>query len=325
MLHRNLYERRWLRSRRLDCRVVSVGNLVVGGTGKTPIAAWIAARLRERGHRVVLASRGYGRARQEPVTVVSDGRSLCVDPARAGDEPLLMAARAPGVPVLVGPDRGMVGLRAVSLFGAEVLVLDDGFQHHRLARDVEIVSFDGAFGLGNRHLLPRGPLREHPAALSRSHALWVVDPPLSDADAALVALRAPGARRFRARRRPASLRPLGGPAVAGLDCLGTLRGMKVGLLASIAHPESFQRTLDSLGAEVVARRSFRDHHRYRAADLRGLTRRAAVWITTEKDAVKIAPSWLGALDLRVLRIELEVEEPEAFLDWLEAQLALLPQ
>jgi tetraacyldisaccharide 4'-kinase len=312
--HRALYEREWRVRRRLSCRVLSVGSLTVGGSGKTPAAAWVAAALRRRGYRVVLATRGYGRRQAEDVTVVSDGRTLCTDPPRAGDEALVLAAHAPGVPVLVGRDRGVLGLRAIAAFGAQVLVLDDGFQHHRLARDGELLVVDGRFGLGNGRLLPRGPLREPAQVVSRAGAICVVDGPLRKPDALLLDEVAPEALRFEARRRPSSLRPLAGGVLAAPNLL---EGMEVGMIAAIAGPEGFRRTLEGLGARVVAQRCFRDHHRYRARDLRGLRRQAEVWVTTEKDAVKILPSWMGGVDLRVLGVELEVEGGAGLVDWLE--------
>jgi tetraacyldisaccharide 4'-kinase len=316
-LHRGLYRSGLCREQRLSCRVVSVGNLVVGGAGKTPAAAWIAQQLRRRGHKVVLASRGYGRRGSERVRVVSDGRFVHGRAETAGDEPMVLAAHAPGVPVLVGRDRTLVGWRALAAFGADVLVLDDGFQHHRLHRDVDIVVFDGALGFGNRHCLPRGPLREPLRALRRAQAVGVVDGPLAEEDATLLERLAPGAFRFTARRRPAALRPLAG---GDRQDPAQLRGRELGMLCGLARPVCLRATLEALGARVVAERSFPDHHRYRRADLAGLADRAPLWITTEKDAVKITPSWSGAADLRVLSIDLAVDEPDAFVDWLEAQL-----
>jgi len=315
-LARRARGRRFRAPARLSCRVVSVGNLTLGGSGKTPAAAWIAARLREAGHPVALASRGYGRRDREPVRVVSDGRFVHATVEAGGDEALLLAAHAPGVPVLVGRDRGLVGLRAIAAFGAEVLVLDDGFQHHRLARDVEIVCFDG-FGLGNGHGFPRGPLREPLAALAGADAILVVDGPLPDADEAAIRRAAPRAAWFAARRQPVSLRPLaGGPAVPP----SALAGLSVGLLAGLARPASFRRTLEALGARVAAERRFADHHRYRARDLTGLLDEAKQWVTTEKDAAKILPRWTGAADVRVLQIELQPDHPRALVDWLERTL-----
>lgn len=316
--HRRLHRAGALRTARLPARVVSVGSLVVGGTGKTPAAAWIAAELHRRGRKVVLASRGHRGRRAERVLVVSDGRFVRSRAEVAGDEPMLLAAHAPGVPVLVGRDRALVGLRALSVFGAEVVVLDDGFQHHRLHRDLDVLTFDGAFGLGNRRVLPRGPLREPIGALRLADAVGVIDGPLADADAALLARLAPAAYRFSAIRRPKALRPLSGGAGTAPEVLD---GAEVGILAALARPGSLCRTLAGLGARVVAERRFRDHHRYRAGDLRGLAREAPLWVTTEKDAVKIAPAWAGRADLRVLTTALEVGEGRSFADWIEARLS----
>jgi len=316
-VHRGLHRLGWLRERRLPCRVVSVGSLLVGGTGKTPTAAWLAARLCERGHRVVLASRGWGRRGRESVCVVSDGRRLCCEPAEAGDEPLVLAAATPGVPVLVGRDRSRVGLRAVSEFGAEVLVLDDGHQHHRLHRDVCILTLDAELGFGNRRVLPRGPLRESLSALAAGEALIVLDGELRGQDEALLARHAPALRRVQARRRAVRLRPLGRGTS---ESPARLAGRKVGMLAGIARPASLRRSLEALGAEVVAERIFPDHHRYEPRDLVGLAAGAEAWVTTAKDAVKLAPEWGAGLDLRVLEIELEVVADGDFVDWLEQAL-----
>ena len=318
-LHRAAYRSGALTATQLPCHVVSVGNLGVGGAGKTPTAAWLAAGLHRRGHKVVLASRGYARRGRERIVTVSDGRFVRASVEQAGDEPFVLAAHAPGVPVLVGRDRALVGLRALSAHAADILILDDGFQHHRLARDLDVVVCDGAQGFGNRWVLPRGPLREPLRALRFASAVGVVDGPLPEADEAAIARLAPHATRFRARRRPLGLRPLqGGP----LEPAEQLAGARVGLLAALARPDSLRRTLAGLGASVVAERTFRDHHRYRRRDLAGLAAQAELWITTEKDAVKLLPSWTGGARVAVLVIELEVENEHSWLDWVEAQLRL---
>jgi tetraacyldisaccharide 4'-kinase len=297
--------------------VASVGGLTAGGAGKTPAAAWLAAGLVRRGHRVAIASRGYGGRSSERVLVVSDGRRVLASGAAAGDEALVLAAHAPGIPVLVGRDRALAGLRALSLFGTEILVLDDGFQHHQLWRNLDLVTVDAAQGFGNGWVLPRGPLREPIEALRYAHAVGVVDGELEPAAEAELARWCRGALRFRARRRPVALRPLAGGPAQSPDAL---RGLEVGILAAIACPDSLRRTVEALGARVVARRCFRDHHRYRARDLADLARAAGLWITTEKDAAKIHPAWAGHADLRVLAIELEVAGERAVLDWIEKRL-----
>jgi len=309
-LHRGLYRAGVLRRSHFPGRVVSVGNLVVGGAGKTPLAAFVATGLRRRGHRVAILSRGTGRRAPDAVTVVSDGRRVHSRQEVAGDEAMVLAAHAAGVPVLVGRDRALVGWRALSAFGADVLVLDDGFQHHGLRRDVDIVAFDGGLGFGSGYVLPRGPLREPASALAAAQVVGVVDGPLPAFDAARIQRLSGASARFEARRVPRDLRPLsGGEAVSP----AVLDGVRVGMLAALANPRSFRRTLESLGANVVAERLFRDHHRYRRRDLRGLAKLAPLWVTTEKDAVKLLPFWSGGVDMQVLRIGIEVSEPERFL------------
>ncbi|MCP3983952.1 MAG: tetraacyldisaccharide 4'-kinase [bacterium] len=316
-LHRLAYDRGWSSRRQLACKVVSVGNLVSGGAGKTPTAAWVAAALRARGHRVVLASRGYGGSGHDAVRVVSDGRYVRGRSEVVGDEAMLLAALAPGVPVIVGARRDLVGQRAVAAFDAHVLVLDDGFQHHRLVRDVDLVTVHGSAGFGNRHLLPRGPLRERPETLCRADAIGIVDGPLGDADAAFLDEKAPLVRRFEVERVATQTRPLGGGAHAPVEALV---GRPVGLLCGIARPASFRETVEGLGACVVAERNFADHHVYQASDLRGLEAEAAVWLTTEKDAGKLLPRWIRGVELLVLSQETRVRDAEAFLDWLEDRL-----
>lgn len=316
-LHREAYARGLLSQRRLACQVVSVGGIVAGGSGKTPAAAWLARALRRRGHRIAIASRGYGREAREPVQVVSDGTRVLLSPREAGDEPVLLAAHARGVPVLVARDRGLAGLRAIAAFGSDVLLLDDGFQHHRLARDVDLVTLDGGLGLGNGQVLPRGPLREPPRALARADAILVIDGPLHPLDEARLRRHAPRVPRFQARRRATGLRPLaGGPALP----VETLAGAEVGIVAGIAQPASLRRSLEALGARVVAEHAFPDHHRFRPGDLDRLERHVPVWVTTEKDAVRLPATWTGGADVRVLASELVVEDETALLDFLEPRL-----
>lgn len=297
---------------RPGCVVVSVGALTVGGAGKTPLAAALARGLHERGLRVALASRGYRGSGSEPVQLVSDGARIHSEVARCGDESLLLAAHAPGVPVWVGRDRRVVAHHAVAAFGAEVVVLDDGFQHHRLARDLDLVCVDGVAGFGNGHVLPWGPLREPIGALRFADCVCVVDPlEAGDWPEAVVQFAASGRPVLQARRRPRFLRSLDHRI---REPLASLRGRAVGLLAGVARPGSLRRTLESLGARVVAERVFADHHAYRARDLHGLGLRTREWVTTEKDALKILPHWLGGVKLSVLGIEMELEQPEAFFE-----------
>lgn len=301
---------------RPGCVVVSVGGLSVGGSGKTPLAAALARGLYERGFRVALASRGYRGSGREPVQLVSDGARIHSEVGRSGDESLVLAAHAPGVPVWVGRDRRVVAQHAVAVFDAEIVVLDDGFQHHRLARDLDLVCIDGTAGLGNGHVLPWGPLREPIGALRLADCVCVVDPSEDGAwPEAVRRFAASGRPVVQARRRPRFLSSLDHRA---REPLASLRGRSVGLLAGVARPASLRRTLESLGARVVAERVFADHHAYRARDLRGLGPRVREWVTTEKDALKILPRWVEDVKLSVLGIEMELEQPEAFFEPIRA-------
>ena len=318
-LHRAWYERGPGRAQKLQCAVISVGNIVQGGSGKTPTVALLANALRARGERVVIASRGYGgrsaRAKNA-VEVVSDGRRVRGRYETSGDEPMWLASRAPGVPVLVGRRRDAVGHFAVAAFDASVLLLDDGFQHHRLARDLNLLTFHGT-GLGNARVFPRGPLRENLRALARADAVLVVDGPLPARDAARIRRAAPSAEWFEVQRTPSRVCALTGGASRAAH---TLKGRAVGVLSGVARPQAVRASVEKLGARVVAERAFADHHAYTARDLQGLGALAPLWITTEKDAGKIPPSFVRGFTLEVLALETQITDAPRFLAWLEERL-----
>jgi tetraacyldisaccharide 4'-kinase len=312
-LHRASHERGWLTRARLPCAVVSVGNLAVGGSGKTPLVGWLARALAQRGRRVAILSRGVGGSRSAGVNVVSDGERVLCSAADVGDEPVWLASSA-GVPVLAGRDRSALGRLAVERFGTDLALLDDGFQHHRLERDVDLVCIDAALGLGNGRVLPRGPLRESPRVLARASALVftraLAGTPPADAQ------RLPaGVPCFRVAIAPLELREIGGGPPLALDAL---RGREVGMLAAIARPDRFDRALEQLGARVVARRIFPDHHAWAPAELRGLER-GIEWMTTAKDAVKIEAGWLEGARMRVLAEAVAPEDSDALLDFVLAR------
>jgi tetraacyldisaccharide 4'-kinase len=267
---------------------------------------------------VAIASRGYGR-RSRGLVVVSDGRRILATVDDAGDEPMWLAARLPGVPVLVAEDRIVAGRHASAALGIDTLILDDGLQHHRLHHDVAIATLDGEFGLGNGCGLPRGPLREPLGMLDRADVLAVWECPLPSDDERRIERAAPGLRRLRLRRRSVAVRSLGEAVDHPLD---VLRGLEVGVLSALANPARFRLSVERLGARVVAERRFADHHRYRPRDLRRLGDAASIWLTSEKDALKLESGWAKDVDVRVLASELEVEEPAPFVDWLDRTLDL---
>jgi tetraacyldisaccharide-1-P 4'-kinase len=210
-----------------------------------------------------------------------------------------------------------VAWRALSAFGADVLVLEDGFQVHGLARDLDVVAIDASLGLGNRWTFPRGPLRESPSALRCAQAIGVVDGPLSEADERVVDRNAATARRFDVRLVAKGLRALRGGAA---ESPSALRDRQVGVLAANAEFEGLRRTVESIGARIVAERRLGNGRRPRQRDLRGLEDRAPLWVTTEKSGAQILPTWTVGVDVRVLRVGVEVAGAEAILDWMDSRL-----
>jgi tetraacyldisaccharide 4'-kinase len=315
-LHRVAYAIGLLRTRRLPCRVVAVGNLTVGGTGKTPVVELVARTLAGQGHRVAILSRGYGGRTRGPVGVVSDGERLLLGPAEAGDEPVLLARRLSdvpgGVPVVVGRDRFRAGVSAFARFDPDVVILDDGFQHRRLHKDVEILCLDARAPWGHGGLLPRGSLREPPAAARRAHLLVVTHVEASRDLRALeaeLARRAPGAPIARASYEATGVRHLASGERRPLD---VLRQVPVLAFAGIAVPANLAETLAGCGIVPRAFVPFPDHHPYQPADLARLehearTVGAEILLTTEKDAVRI-PAWV-ALPVWAVEVRLALTDP----------------
>lgn len=303
LLRSLLYRSGVRRPKRLPCTVISVGNLTVGGTGKTPVTIHIAEFLKKNNSRVVILSRGY-KGSSKGVTVVSDGKGILVGPKEAGDEPYLMAERLRGVPVITGADRYRAGLYAIDKFSPDVVILDDGFQHIRLERDVNILLVDSAEGFGNGHLLPRGILREPVEAVKRADIIMVKN-------GAGDSLKKYNLPIFEFSYRPVALRDMNNGIEAGLNFIA---GKKVIAIAGIANPQSFFKSLASLDADVVRTVSFPDHHDYTHTDINGiraLAKEAQLIITTEKDGVKLKGQSLG-LPAFSLSIDVDVKEKEKF-------------
>jgi tetraacyldisaccharide 4'-kinase len=298
-LRASLYDRRWLPVARVDAPVVSVGNASVGGTGKTPMVAWVVHALLARGFRPGILARGYG------------GRG------GPNDESRLLGALHPDVPRVEDKDRVRGALQLIAR-GADAVVLDDGFQHRRLHRDLDLVLVDATRpwglpappegGAPVRALLPRGFLRERPAALARADALVVTRADQVSA-AELAALEvelerlAPGRPICRARHRPMRLRaPDGAPQHPSV-----LSGREVDLVSGIGNPEAFEATARSLGARVAEHRALPDHQPFGERDLAGLGAGGRWIVTTAKDAARLGTDPARAR-LHVLEVELAVDE-----------------
>ena len=299
-----LYDGGLLKQEKLSRPVISVGNLTVGGTGKTPTVILLAALLKEHGYRPAVLSRGYGGHAKASVNVVSDGNRVLLGWREAGDEPVMIAGALPGIPVLTGPKRSLTGKAAVERFGADILILDDAFQHRSLFRDIDIVLMDAARPLGNGFLLPRGPLREPPQALHRAGILLRT----GDADHEEPLREVPSLPSFRGIHRP---RELVEAATGRVSPPTALKGQKVLAFAGIGSPEVFRRGLTALGAEVVSFRTFSDHHPYDRSDIEALRRLAtengvARIVTTEKDGVRLADFPDFQSEISLLRIGMEI-------------------
>jgi tetraacyldisaccharide 4'-kinase len=305
-----LFDEGVLASWRPRCRVVSVGNLTVGGTGKTPMVAWLAEFLPGEGWRVAVVSRGYGGTCGRRVCVVSDGNRVLADVRLSGDEPQLLSRRLPHVPVLCSAQRTRAVAAAVDKFGTQAVILDDGFQHRRLARDLDLVLLDSRLPFGNGWLFPRGPLREVPAALRRAHAVVLSrfdGSPPAEANREALAKRWPEKAIFTAAYRPVHLFEV---ATGREKPLGFLAGVRVAAFAGIATPEAFFRTIEDLGARLVYSCVLPDHYPLSPALLGNLVRAAAtepeLWLTTEKDWVRLPAR--PPMDLWVVGVVLDLGE-----------------
>ncbi|WP_025324365.1 tetraacyldisaccharide 4'-kinase [Deferrisoma camini] len=313
------YRRGVLRSEDPGVPVISVGNVAVGGTGKTPCVERICRLLLARGVRPAVLSRGYGGRAEGPVTVVSDGRGEVADWRQAGDEPVLLARRLPEVAVVVGPDRRRTARVAVEL-GAQALVLDDGFQHLRLRRHLDVVTVDVQNPFGNGWCLPRGLLRESPRALADADLVLLtrtrgVPAGRIERTRELVGRYAPEAPILTTSHDPAGWTDLAG---GGSLALEALRGRKILAFAGIGDPAAFFRDLDALGLRVVEAVPFPDHHPYSDEDREQLARwarlvNAEALVTTEKDAVRLAGPVPAGAPTYALAIRLRVDD-EAVLE-----------
>jgi tetraacyldisaccharide 4'-kinase len=340
-----LYRQRIFHDQPLGCLVVVVGNLTVGGTGKTPVVEKFAKALRDRGRKVAILSRGYKsksvplwkkwwwsltHAQPPPPRIVSDGERVLLDSEEAGDEPFMLARNLPGVIVLVDKNRVKSGEFAIKKFGCDTLVLDDGFQYLPLKGRLNLLLIDKTNPFGNGHLLPRGILREPVKHLKRaSYVFLTKSNGARDAELErMIAAHNPGVDIIECAHRPRYLQRLDHgpsgtlnadeknrgalPTVPGeTQPLTFLKGRRVFAFSGIATPESFEKFLRDLGAILVGRERFLDHYRFEAEDLAELfamaqRERAECLVTTEKDAVRISENLSCPLPLYYLRLEIEI-------------------
>ncbi len=327
-----------IRPHTLGCQVISIGNLTVGGTGKTPVVEVFARHLQHSGRKVAILSRGYKkkedpllvrllnmlllRTENEPPRVVSDGRRLLLDSAQSGDEPYMLASNLNDVVVIVDKDRVKAGRYAVRKFGCDTLILDDGFQYLRLKHRLDIVLVDRTNPFGNRRLLPGGILREPVRNIRRAGFIFITKSPAAGAPELKEQLRRlnPTAEIVECRHAPKHLQNL---YTGEQQPLSFLNGKNVGALSGIASPKGFEETLVTLGAKLLYHKRYADHHRYSQQEILDVINRSAergceIILTTEKDAVRFPMLERRDLPMFFLRVEIEMlTGSEAFNDWID--------
>lgn len=321
-----LYNHGIVRHHTLGCQVISIGNVTVGGTGKTPVVEVFARTLQKRGRKVAILSRGYKKEEppflqrlmdrlllkesRTPPRVVSDGRDLLLDSAMGGDEPYMLASNLTDVAVLVDKDRVKSGRYAINRFGCDTLILDDGFQYLALRHHVEIVLVDCKNPFANGYMLPRGLLREDVRNLSKAHYLFITKCDGSDNSALKAELRKYNAKAemIECTHRARYLKNI---FTTTREELSFLDGKAVAALSGIAAPAGFERELEKLGAQLVHRVQFADHHRYTQQEIievinAAREKGASAIVTTEKDAVRFPRLDRCDLPVYFLRVDIEL-------------------
>lgn len=334
-----LYTRGIFKARRLPCRVISIGNIVVGGTGKTPAVIAVAEYLEKEGMRVAILLRGYKRRAREKVTIVSDGEKVCASPVESGDEAYMLAKHLSHVPIVVSKCRYLAGQVALERFKVDVLLLDDGFQHRQLARDVDILTIPATTPFGNpEKLLPVGTLREPTTALRRADLILLTHtdtPNISGHAKTVVKALAPSVPILESIHQPTHLYPLAvsdqqsvvstkpplptteirDPKVVPAD-IKELKGRRILAVCGIGNPDAFVATLMGCSVAGVELLAFPDHYVYTEADRQQIsaafrTAAADFIVTTQKDAqklVELVENW--GLPIAVLAIALVITEGE---------------
>jgi tetraacyldisaccharide 4'-kinase len=321
-----LYTRGFFRHHQLGCQVISIGNLTVGGTGKTPVVEVFARSLQRQNRKVAILSRGYkrhepsflerigkrltGRYEKHPPLVVSDGRHLLLDSDVSGDEPYMLASNLPNVSVVVDKNRVKAGQYAIAKLGCDTLILDDGFQYLPLKHRLDVVLVDRTNPFGNRHLLPRGILREPIRNIKRASFILITKSNGDGAEELKKTLRElnPHAEISECRHSAKYLQDIYTGKREGLDCLN---GRGIAAISGIAAPKGFEDELIRLGAKVLYHKRYADHHRYTQQEIlnvinKGLNRGAEMIVTTEKDAVRFPMIERRDLPIHFMRVEIEL-------------------
>ncbi|MBW2466600.1 MAG: tetraacyldisaccharide 4'-kinase [Deltaproteobacteria bacterium] len=314
----SLYEKNIFKRHKLEVPVISVGNLVLGGTGKTPLVHYIAKLLKKKNKRPAILSRGYKGASTGPINIVSDGNNILIDAEQAGDEPRLLAEKLPGVPIITGKKRSITGRFAIDTYGVSCLILDDGFQHMSLMRDLDLVLFSAEKLLENNRVLPGGFLREPLTALKRADAFIISGVKRPDDSRITEFINYlhdlfPDTPVFTGTYQPDE--KIYRMSAGNNDTISIAECRKIPVygFCGIAQPESFYNLLRNNGLNVVGFESFDDHHAYSLDNIKslcenGLSCGAQALITTEKDLVKVRALLPQDLPLLTLGLKLQMDK-----------------
>jgi tetraacyldisaccharide 4'-kinase len=333
-IRNGLFEFRIFKQKKLPCKVISVGNIALGGTGKTPMTVYLAGKLIGLGYRVAVVSRGYKGGFEKTCGIVSNGKDILAGPVDSGDEPFLMAVKLKDIPVVAGRKRYNAGLAAVKNFNPDIIILDDGFQHRKLFRDIDLLLLDSKRPFGNGRLFPGGFLREPADSIVRADA-FILTRSSPDAAAARSELKAVSDRQpvfeacntfyyFRvAKDAPA------GPAYGFTDEISNdfslISRKRVVAFAGIAGNDNFRKTLAESGCDVAEFFDFPDHYRYSGDDMEKISKAvsdkgAEIVMTTEKDFARMGGKFDFPADLVVVGVKMYLKDEKSFLEFIMRKL-----
>lgn len=330
-----LYKKYFLKSKSLPCPVISIGNITVGGTGKTPMTIYIAELLKNLGYNVAIISRGYKGKAEKTGGVVCDGERICLEPDQAGDEPFMMAKRLKSVPIIVGKNRFKSGILAVKEFNPDVVLLDDGFQHLKLHRDVDLMLLDSKEPFGNTYLFPRGTLRETASAMERGDAVILTRSDVGKSESIdQIKNIVPEKPIFHSFHVPYIYKIVTGsnwqskdrfkvPSEFGFE---VFKNTSAFAFSGIARNDDFLQTIESFNCEIRGFSRFPDHHEYTDRELDTIVKSALdlsvdFIFTTEKDYTRIAHKINWPIDVAVIGIEISFRENElAFKSFIKNRL-----
>ena len=336
-LRRTFYKKSVFKSKKLSRPVISIGNITAGGTGKTPMTIYVANVINALGYNVAVVSRGYKGKAETKGGIVSDGETLLMTPEISGDEPYMMAAKLKDVPVIVGKNRFKAGRLAIGKFAPDIILLDDGFQHLKLERDLDLVLLDCRKPLGNGHLLPRGMMREPASALCCADAIVLTRADMvnnKEMTSLLQNFRFHERKKpvFRAFHKPIVYKIINGKKnikKASRQSPDCMKGRTVFAFSGLADNRNFRQTLENLECNVAGHFEFSDHHSYSDSDLKNILtaaekRMSECLVTTEKDYVRIAHKVTWPKDLYIIGIEIEFDvDGERFNNFIKDRLRVI--